>query len=168
MPHANTALDDVIVRTTAIGMARFAYEFLCAAIHEHARAHHPTDSDISSVPGMYLMGHGIELSLKAFLLGQGMTPRELRKLGTNGHDLVEAFNAAISLGLNCTLSAEHGELAALELLNESYAVKEFEYITTGATCWPRFSVLSIVACRLYNTIATKVGYNKTLVPSQSD
>lgn len=165
MTNQNTGLSVVVDRTSAIGTARFAHEFLCAGIHEHARGHHPTDSDIGSVPGMYLMGHGIELSLNAFLLGQGMTPRELRKLGPNGHDLVEAFNAAISLGLDCPLSDEQGELAALELLNESYAIKEFEYITTGATRWSRFSVLSIVACKLYNTIASSVGYNETLAPS---
>lgn len=168
MTNQNTSLDVVVDRTSAIGMARFAHDFLCAGIHEHARAHHPTDSDISSVPGMYLMGHGIELSLKAFLLEQGITLRELRKLGPNGHDLVEAFNLASSRGLDCPLSYEHGELAALELLNESYAIKEFEYITTGATRWPRFSVLSIVACKLYNKIASSVGYNKTLTPSLPD
>lgn len=164
MGNQNTALGDLMDRTSAIGTARFAYEFLCAAMHEHARAQHPTDSDISSVPGMYLMGHGIELSLKAFLLGHGMTPGELRKLGQNGHNLVEAFKAAISRGLDCPLSDEHGELAALEVLNERYAIKEFEYITTGTTRWPRFSVLSIVACKLYNAVASSVGYNKTLAP----
>lgn len=156
------ASNGAIDRTSAIGTARFAYEFLNAALHEHARAHHPTDSDISSAPGLYLIGHGIELTLKAYSLGQGMTPRDLRKLGQNGHDLMQAFNAAISRGLDCQLSDEQGELAALEVLNESYAVKEFEYITTGATRWPRFSVLSAVACKLYNSVASSVGYNKTL------
>lgn len=147
-----------------MGMARFAYDFLSAAIHEHARAHHPTDSDISSAPGLYLMGHGIELSLKAFLLGQGPTVRELRKLGQNGHDLMEAFKSATNQGFDCQLSDELGELAALELLNESYSTKEFEYITTGATRWPRFCVLSTVACKLCNTSASSVGYNRTLTP----
>ena len=147
-----------------MGIARFAYDFLSAAMHEHARAHHPTDWDISSVPGLYLMGHGIELSLKAFLLGHGMPPRQLRKLGQNGHDLVKAFESAISRGLDCQLSDENGELAALELLNEKYSVKEFEYIVTGATRWPRFSVLSAVACKLYNASALSVGYNRTLAP----
>lgn len=164
MSNQKTASGDVIDRTSAAGVARFAYDFLCAAMHEHARTHHPADSDISSVPGLYLMGHGIELSLKAFLLGHGMTAGELRKLGRNGHDLIEAFKSAISRGLDCRLSDEHGELATLELLNESYAIKEFEYITTGATRWPRFSVLSTVACKLYNASASSVGYNRTLAP----
>lgn len=157
-----------IDRTSAIGTARFAYEFLSAALHEHARAQDPTDPDISSAPGLYLIGHGIELTLKAYLLGQGMTPRDLRKLGQNGHDLMKAFDAANSRGLGCQLSDEQGELAALEVLNESYAVKEFEYITTGATRWPRFSVLSSVACKLYNSVASRVGYNKRLAVFASD
>jgi hypothetical protein len=149
-------------RTSAIGTARFAYDFLSAALHEHARAHHPTDTDISSAPGLYLIGHGIELTLKAFLLGQGMTPRDLRKLGQNGHDLMEAFTEATSRGLDCQLSDEKGEKAALEVLNDRYSVKEFEYVTTGATRWPRFSVLSAVACKLYNSVASSIDYNKTL------
>lgn len=162
MNNQNNPSNDAIDRTSAIGTARFAHEFLNAAMHEHARAHHPHDSDISSTPGLYLIGHGIELSLKAFLLGHGMTARELRKLGQNGHDLIEAFNAAVSRGLDFQLSDEQDELAALELLNDSYSVKEFEYITTGATRWPRFSILSALACRLYNAVASSVGYNRTL------
>ena len=133
-------------------------------MHEHARVHHSTNSDISSVPGLYLMAHGIELSIAAFLLGNGMTVGDLRKLGQNGHDLVEALNAAVSRGLDCELSDDQGKLAALEVLNDSYSIKDFEYIITGATRWPRFSVISAVACKLYNTIAASIGYSKTLTP----
>lgn len=164
MSAQNTALVDVAPRTSAMGMVRFAHDFLEAAMHEHTRAHHPTDFDISSAPGMYLIGHSIELSLKAFLINQGMTSPALRKLGRNGHDLVKAFRSAVSYGLECDLQIEDGEVALLELLNDSYAVKEFEYITTGATRWPRFSDISALACKLYNASAQKIGYNKTLTP----
>jgi hypothetical protein len=164
MSNENTTSDGMIDRTSAIGTARFAHEFLSAAMHEHARAHHPADSDISSMPGFYLMGHGIELSLKAFLLGHGVTVRELRKLGQNGHDLVEAFNAAVCRGLDCKLYDDQGKVAALELLNERYFIKDFEYITTGATRWPQFGVFSALACKLYNSVAASVGYSRTLIP----
>lgn len=154
----NSAID----RTTAIGTARFAHEFLSAAMREHANAHDSVDADISSTPALYLMGHGIELTLKAFLLGHGMTSRELRKMGQNGHDLMEALSAAISCGLECQLSEEQGELAALKVLNGNYAVKEFEYITIGTTIWPRFGVLATAACKLFNAVAPSVGYSRTL------
>jgi hypothetical protein len=167
MSIQNSTPDCALDRTTAIGTARFAHEFLSAAIREHASAHSPVDADISSTPALYLMGHGIELALKAFLLGNGMTARELRKMGQNGHDLIEAFNEAISRGLDCQLSDEQGELAALQVLNDRYYAKEFEYITTGATRVPRFSVLSAVAYKLYNTVASSVGYKETLEASRA-
>lgn len=156
--------DKNLERTTAIGTARFAYEFLNAALHEHARAHHRIDPDISSVPAMYLIGHGIELSLKAYLLSQGMTAKDLRKLGKNGHDLLAAWDAAILRGLQYDLSFKSGDRLALQLLNDRYATKEFEYITTGAVSWPKFGVLVSVASRLFNLVALSVGYNRTMMP----
>lgn len=164
MSTQNSTTDREIDRTTPAGTARFAYEFLSAAMREHVSARHPVDADISSTPALYLMGHGIELTLKAFLLGHGLTLRELRKMGQNGHDLMEAFSAATSRGLACNLSGELGELAALEALNRGYSAKEFEYIVTGSVSWPRFRVLSAAACKLFNAVAANVGYNKRLDP----
>lgn len=168
MSPQNSTSDREIDRTTPVGTARFAYEFLSAAMREHVSSYHPFDADISSTPALYLMGHGIELTLKAFLLDHGLTVRELRKMGQNGHDLMEAFRAATSRGLKCNLCEEQGELAALVALNRSYSVKEFEYITTGAVSWPRFSVLSAAACKLFNSVAASVGYNERLDSSLPD
>ena len=52
-------------RTTAIGLARYAYDYLHAAIV--VEMNDPTPNHISPVPAYFLALHGIELTLKAFL-----------------------------------------------------------------------------------------------------
>jgi len=65
-------------RTTAIGLARYGYEYIDAALvvdNEHAE-NHPGEQ-ISPMPAYFLAYHGIELTLKAYLRKAGLKPREL-------------------------------------------------------------------------------------------
>lgn len=48
-------------RTTAIGLARYAYDYLHAAMV--VETSDPTPSHISPVPAYFLAPHGIELTL---------------------------------------------------------------------------------------------------------
>ncbi|MGP8434194.1 hypothetical protein ACT2FY_36660 [Paraburkholderia fungorum] len=65
-------------RTTATGLARYAYEYIEAALvveTEHSDKY-PGDQ-ISPMPAYFLAHHGIELTLKAYLRHVSVTVREL-------------------------------------------------------------------------------------------
>ena len=70
-------------RTTAFGLWRYAKEFFEAA----KKIQEPSNSiqQKISIPAYYLLGHSIELSLKAFLKAQGFTIEKLKN--KYGHDL---------------------------------------------------------------------------------
>lgn len=72
-------------RTTPLGMIRYAHEFMEAALAvDEKMGKRPGFKNVAPIPALYLVGHSIELSLKAFLLSQGVT---LRQIKTLGHDL---------------------------------------------------------------------------------
>lgn len=112
-------------RTTAIGLARYAKEYLEAAIvvdqEMGSKKEHVT---ISPIPAYFLLTHGIELTLKAYLRHAGLTVEQLgaRELG---HDLRALYTKARELGLDdlYKLTAEDAE--AFELL---VAVNEFHQL----------------------------------------
>lgn len=86
-------------RTTAIGLALYAYEYIEPAnlVDDHEAQWHP-DSQISPIPAYFLALHGIDVTLKAFLRHCSRTVRELvsRKYG---HDLHACYRKAKELGL---------------------------------------------------------------------
>lgn len=125
-------------RTTAFGTWRFACEYLRAA--EAVEAVAKSDMDIPA-PRYYLLGHGIELAIKAFLLAKDVPLAELRSMKLMGHDLEKALYRAEGLGFSNLVSLSGEERASIELLNKTYQPKEHEYITTGYVVWPRTEVL---------------------------
>jgi hypothetical protein len=68
---------------------------------------------------MYLVGHSIELSLKAFLLFHGVSLRELRI--KYGHDLRKCFEKAEELGLRNHVLIDDMELEAFHVLDDLYS-----------------------------------------------
>lgn len=99
-------------------------------------------------PRYYLLGHGIELALKAFLLAKGVPHEKLRSMKLMGHDLEKALARAEGLGISDLVTLSSEERVSIELLNKTYQTKEHEYITTGYVQWPQttmlFSVLNKV------------------------
>lgn len=132
-------------RTTAFGTWRFSSEYLRAA--EAVEAVAKSDMDIPA-PRYYLLGHGIELALKAFLLAKGVPHEELRSMKLMGHDLEKALARAEGLDISDLVTLSSEERVSIELLNKTYQTKEHEYITTGYVQWPQttmlFSVLNKV------------------------
>jgi hypothetical protein len=133
-PHA----PDDPERTTAFGTWRFASEYLSAARAVNAAIDHPLDL---CAPRYYLLGHGIELAIKAYLLAHRVPLSELRSMTLMGHDLVKALDRAVGLNLLDLVELSDEEVSAIRLLNETYRRKEHEYITTGATRWPPTDLL---------------------------
>lgn len=99
MASTNAAVQlDEDERTTATGLARYAYEYIDAAllVDEHHGAK-PGFEFVSPVPAYFLAAHGIELTLKSYLRHQGVSIRDL--MHRYGHDLQKCYRKAKELRL---------------------------------------------------------------------
>jgi hypothetical protein len=104
--------------------------------------------DDVSLPSYFLLGRSIELSLKAFLLSRGVTPKEL-KSRRFGHNLEVLFDEAIARNIEQELSISDVERGMLRLLNWDYLEKRFEYRVTGGTyALPLIDVTTQIARKL--------------------
>jgi hypothetical protein len=134
-----------IVGETSSGFVLHAKEFLVAAELVLNRQG-------ASLPVYFLFGRSIELSLKAFLLQQGMGARDL-KSKKFGHDLAALFAAAKERELEKWVSFDEREVGVLQLLNYDYLEKRFEYRVTGGTYHlPLIDVTEQVARKLVHGI----------------
>ena len=75
---------------------RLAYEAALAA--DNVVGHWPGYEIAAPPPVMTMCAHAIELSLKAYLLDNGIDQRTVRKFG---HDLVGCWGKCIEVGANC-------------------------------------------------------------------
>lgn len=114
-------MEELLDRYPAWGLHDFAWQYAEAA---KKIACEPGLSDVA----FFLTCHSIELALKAFLRAKGWEIDDLRRFGRNGHDLPLALQAAEKAGLDEFLSIKRKFRICLMVLNESYAVKDFEYI----------------------------------------
>jgi len=74
-----------MMEPSAAGYARYATEFLEAALAADDKiGHRPGFEIIAPIPVMYLVGHSIELILKAYLIYSHVKDSQLRSIG---HDL---------------------------------------------------------------------------------
>ena len=119
---------DMMDRTSALGLWRYAHEFWQAAEAVHAKFPGKV-----FVPALYLYSHAVELALKAFLRSQGRTLEQLKALG---HNLEAALKAAEDTGLCTFMKLSADDRPALELINLYYRAKELEYIVTGVKRYP--------------------------------
>nr|WP_312379579.1 hypothetical protein [Delftia acidovorans] len=149
-------------RTTPMGMVRYGCEFLEAAFVMYERAAQPTPPLVPCppIPALYLLGHGLELTLKAFLLSKGAALEDVRK--KLGHDLERAFSSSKENGLGTLLQWQASEESALTLLNVMYKPKELEYIVTGAMTIPHYPPLQNFSIKLFDAVAAPIGFRKRL------
>lgn len=145
-------------RTTAIGLARFAYEYIDAArlvaLHQSARS---GLEDIAPVPAYFLALHGVELTLKAFLRHECLTAKELRGRAY-GHDLRLCYRKAKECGLSGIFKMRADDMRAMLLLLEINQLQGLRYIRTGFTRYPSWSIVEPFAMRLHQCVALRVGY----------
>lgn len=140
-----------IKRTTAFGTWRFAKEYLQAAKIIEKTVNFNLEI---AAPRYYLLGHGIELALKAFLLAKNVPPKELQSKKM-AHDLEKALVSAEKLGLSELVALSPDERESIVLLNKTYEPKEHEYfITTGGIVLPPTSVLFAVLNKVLSAIRT--------------
>ena len=109
-------------RTTDLGMARYGYEFLEAAFAVDNFVGRKEGYEIfAPIPVLYLLGHGIELSLKAYLLQSGVALEELKRLG---HNLSDCLDEARQFGLDRIVSFEEQQEGAFKILDDLYSTKQ--------------------------------------------
>jgi hypothetical protein len=129
-------------RTTALGLWRFAYDYLKAAqTLDDADPNPWVPSNVTHQCAC----QGIELAYKSYMLASGKNLDDLRAVG---HSLMKCMDAAIRLGLTAP-SADHHE--ALEMMDRYYRGHEFRYIVTGMKEYPALGrLLSAGAAVLYD------------------
>jgi len=86
------------------------------------------------MPTYFLLGHGIEVSLKSVLLANGSSLDELRK--NLGHDLDKAVERVIALDLDPRSGFVASNASRVQMLNPYYRAKVFEYRVTGTMRLP--------------------------------
>lgn len=144
-----------------MGMIRYGHDFLEAAFILYWRpSKQGLRTDTFPVPALYLVGHGLELILKAFLLSKKVPHSQIRK--DISHDLEEAFFACQTHDLDSLFEINAVEQTALSFLNALYSAKELEYIITGAKRVPHFPWLQNFAIRLFAAVAEQIGFKKRL------
>lgn len=129
-------------RTTSAGLWRYGKEFSKAGDLVHQEAHSRL-----SAPAYYLLGHSIELLLKAFLLGRGIPLKDLKRKRF-GHNLDALFERARYHQLGRVIHLTRVDHGVIHLLNIEYSIKRFEYIRTGPTYIPEWSLLVALSHKL--------------------
>jgi len=142
-------------RTTAIGLARYAYEYIEAAML--VERNDPTPTHISPIPAYFLALHGIELTLKSYLRHKGLNVKELRGK-TYGHDLHACHKKAKELGLHTVFKEQPTDADAMRVLVALNDHQGLRYIKTGIKHFPPWSLVEPLTVRLHQAIAPAVGY----------
>ena len=156
--EAAPGLPDEEQRTTAVGLARYAYEYIDAAnVVDRKDGERRPEALISVTPAYFLALHGIELTLKAFLRHQGVTARELRGK-KYGHDVHACRRKAKELGLLKLFREHPDDVRAMDMLIELNHHQGLRYIKTGAKQFPLWAIVYPLAVRLHQAVAPAVGY----------
>ena len=100
-----------------------------------------------SLPAYYLLGHSIELSLKAFLLVRGISLDRLRSKNY-GHDLVALLSEARRHRLGNEAPLKPRDIGVIQLLNFDYVAKRYEYRESRIYYIPDASLAQDVTDRL--------------------
>ena len=108
------------------------------------------------MPSVFLLLHGFELHLKAFLLSQGMSDKQLRALS---HDLLACLRECEARGLSRHVRLAWGEQMHIGRLNRYYKSKELEYFVPRAKSFGSVELLSGVVLRVSRGIFNPITAN---------
>jgi len=144
-------------RTTALGLARYARDYLEAAlvVDEHL-GKRPRYLRVAPIPAYFLLTHALELTLKAYLRAGGLTVEELsaRPLG---HDLRALYSKACDLGLPALYQLTEEDSSALHLLAELNEGHQLRYVEAGAKTFPSWAIAEPFVVRLHQAVAPTIG-----------
>ncbi len=152
-------------RTTSLGMLRYATEYYAAAlIADEELGSESGYETYAPMPVNFLIGHAIELALKAYVLEKGATHDSLFKLG---HDLEGCLENAEKLGFGSVLVVGDDDRAVLRVLNNLYSSKQFEYSVTGSKYFPVFGMVQDFTERLLLAVVGVVPLGEHLLRSKA-
>jgi len=120
------------------------------------------------LPAYYLIGHSIELSLKAFLMGRGLKIEDL-KIKKYGHDLTKLIMASRERKLGYEIKIKPRQINLLKNFGEIYKNKLLEYPESGLYILPLYTEIFEIG---YNLVMVLKEYcyvkifNKPLPPKQ--
>lgn len=148
-------------RTLAFGLWRYAEQYLNAALAVQQPAESIAErlKQNISIPAYFLVGHSVELSLKAFLRAKGMSVSELASK-RYGHNLESLVRESKRRKLGVAVRLKKVDVDAVLLLNQSYKPKDLEYIVTGSGQLPAYDVLAACATKLVRGLK-RYCYDKT-------
>ena len=147
--------------TTPIGLVRYAYEYLEAAILvDRAIGKRPGYEFVSPVPAYYLAMHSIELSFKAYMCSRGMTIGDLSKR-KYGHNIRACYLQARKLGVLDHFAVTCSDLQAIRMMMKLNTDHALRYIKTGDKHFPSWAIVEPLAVRLHQVVSALVGYGKT-------
>lgn len=148
---------DEELRTTALGLCRFAYDYIEAArvVDTHQGAGSGYER-VSSMPAYFLAMHGIELTLKAFLRYRQISAQSLRSQDFK-HDLRKCYRKAKELGLRNAFRMSSADIRAMLLLIQLNEYQGLRYIRTGLKRFPSWAIVEPFAVRLHQAVAPLVG-----------
>lgn len=136
-------------------MARYAIDFYAAAIAVDDRlGDQPGHEIIAPAPAYYLLGHALELGLKAYLLERGSSLVHVKD--DLKHNLERCLAEAEDTGLSARVPLTDEDRGVIRVLNSLYWGKQFEYIETGAKTFPIFGSIQSVASRLLLGIVDEI------------
>jgi len=113
-------------RVSPMGMWRWGKDFIESAL----KIHPPPKNDIEelrqrvSITAYYLLAHGIELQMKAFLLSKGYQLKDLRSYKKFGHNLDALMDEAIGSMIGDCVALSEYERGIISLLNRTYKEKD--------------------------------------------
>ncbi|MCA0393977.1 MAG: hypothetical protein LCH70_07650 [Proteobacteria bacterium] len=129
--------------TSPFGLLRFAEEYRAAAGLVMAAKDPPKHS----APAFMLVGHSIELSLKAFLLARGV-PLDALRLKPYGHDLVALLQEAQRRRIDRLVPLHDFHVDAIRLIAPVHGRHEFRYLVTGVRTLPQWGFIAHAAAEL--------------------
>lgn len=115
--------------TTPYGMWRYGNDYRKAAVY--VLTHYP---DQPFVPYLSLLGQSIELSLKAFLLADGVSLNDLKNRFR--HDLQALVAEARNRGVEANVTLTDAHWAVIILMSDEYKTKRYHYIRNGKMIVP--------------------------------
>ena len=121
-------------QTTPFGLWRYGNDFMRAAttilINHNEQAF---------MPYYFLIGQSIELSLKAFLLADGVELEVLHK--KYGHKLDQLITLANEHNIQEVVNIKNTHVAVIDLMSKEYNGKRYQYIKTGMMNLPHIPLV---------------------------
>ena len=132
------------------GVWRMGKDFIEAAGELTPAKKTPEDFISHDLISYYLIAHGIELQLKAFLISTGLHIDAIRK--KFGHDIKKLLDVSGDENIDEYVSLCDNDKAIIDWLNDYYKNKCFEYFEIGMISLPSYYDICCVAEKISNEL----------------